>query len=74
MAGLRFLVPTIEVRILVPQLKLPSANAGGSFSFGLFACKPNADAGLGVMEGVPPCPPLSHPVPGFPAEMGTKIF
>lgn len=61
MAGLRFLVPTIEVRILVPQLKLPSATAGGSFSFGLFACKPNADAGLGVMEGVPAYPGMPRP-------------
>ena len=46
MAGLRILVPTIEVRILVPQLKLPSATAGGSFFLAFPSRKPNADAGV----------------------------
>ena len=58
----------------VPATEAPIGKCRWELSFCLlFVLKPSVDAGLLAMEGVPPCATMSHRVPGYPAQSGTKI-
>ncbi len=79
MAGLRFLVPTIEVRILVPQSKCPSAKPRWVLVFlAIATLQPSFYAGLRVMMVVPGCSVRTGMFRGIPqkvgAKMGAKLF